>query len=190
MYNYEGMNLSKLQKGAKLCEGLKSEKQKTGQRETLKPEYSWRVDWPCMRARSSVILSILRKDQPISSIWKIEGICSQWPQSSCETVSQSYNKTGLALKDCKRYGGGKWDKGAEEYRKWTRSRWNHTVQIHGYQIHNSVLYYVVYWNSALGRCLAFCIFTITHREAPGNTDSDFRDNTHSRHMKFCLNELI
>ena len=44
MYNYEGMKLSKLQKGDKLCEGLKSEKQKTGQRETLKPEYSWRVD--------------------------------------------------------------------------------------------------------------------------------------------------
>lgn len=41
-----------------------------------------------MRASSSVILSILRKDQPISSIWKIEGICSQWPQSSCETVSR------------------------------------------------------------------------------------------------------
>lgn len=94
-----------MKKITELCEGLKSEKQKPGQRESLEPKHSWRVGL-CIRAMSFVILSILRRDQPISSIWKIKGICISG-LSLLAKFKVSHNEMGLAFKDCKRYSGGK-----------------------------------------------------------------------------------
>lgn len=61
----------------------------------------------------------------------------------------------------------------------------------GTKIHNTVFCTMLYSGTQQkGRHFVYLLLHTVHREAPGNTDSDFRDNTHSRHMKFCLNELI